>query len=239
MSKTGDFNEIGISRELDWPRIRKLLVIGLIASVLHVTGDFILGWGVEDESLEGILRMMSAYTGTSDGGILAAALLGLFGMLLEGLALFGVYRLMAGRSPKLAHRYRSGIFGYLMFGACGYHVPVCALVFLARHGLEDALILRYAAYFILPAFLLFWIFFTVLVITQIQAFSRGLTPYPRGCWIFSMPVGMLAAVILGHIGNYPLMNALTCAWIAIGSLWMFVGLLISLSACREFREDKK
>lgn len=72
-----DFNDIGISRELDWPRIKKLLTIGLFA----------------------------------------AALLGLFGVVLEGLACFGVYRLMAAKSPKYAHRYHSGIFGYLMFCA--------------------------------------------------------------------------------------------------------------------------
>lgn len=37
-----DFNDIGISRELDWPRIKKLLTIGLFASVLHLAGDLIL-----------------------------------------------------------------------------------------------------------------------------------------------------------------------------------------------------
>ena len=79
-----DFNDIGISRQLDMPRIQKLLGIGLFASVLHFLGDMILGWGVEDETLTGILRMLSAYTGTSDGGIFAVALLGLFGMVLEG-----------------------------------------------------------------------------------------------------------------------------------------------------------
>lgn len=69
------YNEIGISSQLDWPRIRHLLWVGLFGAVLSVTGDLILGWGVEDESLTGIFRMLSAYVGTSDGGILAAALL--------------------------------------------------------------------------------------------------------------------------------------------------------------------
>lgn len=95
-----DFNDIGISRELDWPRIKKLLTIGLFASVLHLAGDLILGWGVEDDALEGVLQMLSAYTSTSDSGLFAAALLGLFGVVLEGLACFGVYRLMAAKSPK-------------------------------------------------------------------------------------------------------------------------------------------
>lgn len=65
-----DFNDIGISRELDWPRIKKLLTIGLFASVLHLAGDLILGWGVEDDALEGVLQMLSAYTSTSDSGLL-------------------------------------------------------------------------------------------------------------------------------------------------------------------------
>lgn len=126
-------NEIGIARQLDLPRIRKLLSIGLFAAVLHFAGDMILGWGVEDETQTGILRMLSAYTGTSDGGILAAALLGLLGMALEGLACFGVYRMMVPYSPKYAHSYCAGIFGYLRTDA----VPPVGL------GVLDAR--RYAA----------------------------------------------------------------------------------------------
>ena len=228
-----DFNDIGVSRTLDLPRIKKLLRIGLFASVLHFIGDMILGWGVEDEALTGILRMISAYTGTSDGGIFAAALLGLFGMGLEGLSCFGIYRLIVPYAPKSAHSYRAGIFGYLMFGACGYHVPVCALVFLTKHGLADAFVLRYAAYFILPAFVLFWIFFLVLSVTQIKAFAKGQTPCPKWGWIFSMPVGMLLAMLPGACGNLPLANALSCAWIAFGNLWMFGGLLAAMNRVKK------
>lgn len=227
-----DFNDIGISREFDAPRVKKLLAIGLFASVLHFIADMILGWGVEDETLTGILRMVSAYTSTSDGGIFAAALLGLLGMTLEGLSYFGIYRMIAPYSPKLAHGYRSGIFGYLMFGACGYHVPTCALVFLTKHGFASDLVLRYAAYFILPAFALFWVFFAVLEISQIKAFAKGQTPCPRSGWVFSMPVGMLIAMLPGMFCNLPFFNALSCAWIAFGNLWMFGGLLILMRRAR-------
>lgn len=228
-----DFNDIGISRVLDVPRIKKLLSIGLFASVLHFVGDMILGWGIEDETLTGILRMISAYTGTSDGGIFAAALLGLFGMVLEGLSYFGIYRMIAPYSPKYAHSFRAGIFGYLMFGACGYHVPTCALVFLTKHGLADEYILRYAAYFILPAFVLFWIFFAVLEIAQIKAFAGGHTPCPKWGWVFSMPIGMIFAMLPSVCGNLPSFNALACAWIAFGNLWMFGGLLILMCRVRQ------
>lgn len=223
-----EFNDIGISRQLDWPRIRKLLSIGLFGALLTLVGDMILGWGVEDETLEGLPRMLSAYTGTSDGGILAAALLGLFGITLEGLCYFGVYRLIAARSPKYAHSYRSGILGYVIFGGCGFHVPVCAMVFLAKHGLSTELVLKYAAYFVLPAFILFWVFFLVLVVTQIRAFAKGATPYPRWCWVFCLPVGMAAAMLLNVFGNHALVNAIACAWISVGNIWMFVGLLATM-----------
>ena len=223
-----DFNDIGISPRLDWPRVKKLLTIGFVASLLHFAGDMLLGWGVENETLTGIARMLSAYTGTNDKGIFFAATMGLIGMTLEGLCFFGVYRLMAERSPKYAHSFRTGIFGYLIFGVCGFHVPVCALTFLAKHGLSDELLLRYASCFILPALVLFWIFFAVLEVTQIKAFAIGKTPYPKWCWVFSLPVGMAAAMLPSIFGNLPLVNALKCAWIAFGSLWMFGGLLFTM-----------
>ena len=228
-----NFNDIGISRQLDWPRIRKLLCIGVFASLLHLAGDLLLGWGVEDEAKMGILRLFSAYTGTSDGGIFAAALLGLFGVTLEGLSCFGVYRLMAEKSPAHAHRYRAGIFGYVIFGGCGYHVPVCAMVFLMKHGLADDLVMRYAGYFLLPSLLLFVVSFLVLTVTQIQAFRQEKTPYPRKAAVFSMLFGLVVAAVAMCCGNHPLNNALYCAWLAIGNLWMFGGLLATMKQVRK------
>ena len=221
-----EFNDIGISNSLDVPRINKLLTIGLFASLLHFAGDMILGWGTEDETLTGIFRMLSAYISTSDGGIFASALLGLFGMVLEGLAFFGMYRMTAPYSQKYAHSLRTGILGYLMFGACGFHVPTCALVYLTKHGISEELIMRFAAYFVLPGFVLFWIFFLILNVAQIKAFAKGMTPCPKWGWIFSLPVGMLIAMLPSVLGNLPLVNALSCAWIAFGNVWMFGGLLV-------------
>ena len=221
-----EFNDIGISNSLDVPRIKKLLTIGLFASLLHFAGDMILGWGTEDETLTGIFRMLSAYISTSDGGIFASALLGLFGMVLEGLAFFGMYRMTAPYSQKYAHSLRTGILGYLMFGVCGFHVPTCALVYLTKHGISEELIMRFAAYFVLPGFVMFWIFFLILNVTQIKAFAKGMTPCPKWGWIFSLPVGMLIAMLPSVLGNLPLVNALSCAWIAFGNVWMFGGLLV-------------
>lgn len=123
-----------------------------------------------------------------------------------------------------------------IFGACGFHVPVCAMAFLAKHGFGAELLLRYAAYFVLPAFALYWVFFLVLVIVQVKAFAKGLTPYPKWCAVFSLPVGMAAAMLLGVCGNHPWVNAVTCAWISIGNLWMFGGLLAMMKRARSAPE---
>lgn len=85
--------------------------------------------------------------------------------------------------------------------------------------------MKFAMYFLLPATALFWVFFLLLAVTQIAAFAKGHTPYPKWCWVFSPLVGGLAAQALGFLGNLPVLNAIACAWLAIGCLWMFGGLL--------------
>ena len=56
-----NFNSIGIDGRLDWARVKKLLTIGFIASLMVFAGDFILGYGTADESLDGMEMLLSAY----------------------------------------------------------------------------------------------------------------------------------------------------------------------------------
>lgn len=75
---------------------------------------------------------------------------------------------------------------------------------------------------------LFWIFFLILVVTQISALVKDLTPYPKWCAVFSLPVGMILAMAFGIFGNHEWVNAITCAWIPVGNIWMFAGLLLMM-----------
>ena len=57
-------NTIGIDNNLDRPRIRKLLLIGLIASVMTGIGDFLIGFGDEMEAsgfAESVHRLFPSY----------------------------------------------------------------------------------------------------------------------------------------------------------------------------------
>jgi hypothetical protein len=236
-----NYNDIGIDNTFDWKRIRKLFIIGLIGGCMTFGGDWLLGYGVYDESLSGLEKKLSQYLVLSDGTLFWSAFLGLIGISLEGLCYFGIYRLIASGSMKHAHVFRSGVFGYMLFAACGVHVPCLSTVFFYNHMMlaspENAydLTIKFGVYFLLPAMILFLIFFFVMSSAQISAFAKGLTPYPKWCWIFSMPVGMAATMLLKFVGNHAVVNGLTAAWISIGNIWMFGGLLLTM----RFAQRKK
>lgn len=231
------YNDIGIARQLDWSRIRKLLIIGLVGGCMTFIGDWLLGYGVCDDSLTGLERKLSQYLTLSDIKIFWSAFLGLIGISLEGLCYFGIYRLIA--SDRYAHIFRSGVFGYMLFAACGVHVPCLACVYFYKHMMLENpeaafdLSLKFGAFFLLPAMILFLIFFVVMSIGQIGAFAKGFTPYPKWCWVFSLPVGMAATMLLKFTGNHAVTNALTAAWISIGNIWMFGGLLLTMRLAKE------
>lgn len=222
-----EYNAIGIDQQLDWERIRKLLVIGLFFASFHLVADFLLGWGTQDETLSGMERMFSAYGQLGNGAIYTAATMGMISIVMEGLSYFGVYRLMAERAPRYAHNLRIGILGYVIFCPFGFHFAVCMDVYLWQNLTDAADVIQgLESHFVTPGTVLFWIFFLILTVTQIRAFAKGMTPYPRWCWIFSAVVGMVAVKCVNIFGNHPLVNAIDCGWIAIGNIWMFGGLLL-------------
>lgn len=222
-----------IIKNPDWDRIKRLIKLGLAASLIATAGDIVLGWGVYDASQSGIAYALSLYQNVSVGRLLTSELLGMFGMLTELLCLFSVYRMMTDKAPRLAHTYRAGILGCSIFGVCGYHVAFVSMFFAYQQvftlaGSEQALafITQYAGYFVLPSVVLFFVFLIVLTIVQIIAFVKGYTPYPKWCWIFSLALGACVTyVVCGLIGNHPLTNALGTAWLHVGTAYMYIGLL--------------
>ena len=235
------YNDIGIGKDLDWGRIRKLFYIGLLAGIMVLIGDMLLGWGVSDENLSGIAKKLSTYACISDKRIIWSAMLGFIGIPLEGLCYFGIYRLISPYSEKYAHMLRSGIIGYIAFGGCGVHVPCLAVVFyykqMMRMNPESPVsqTVRFGQLFLLPGIIAFLIFFIVQSVAQITAFAKGLTPYPRWCWIFCLPIGMAVTMGLKLAGNHAIFNALTAGWISIGNIWMFAGLLLMMDKARSIQ----
>ena len=217
--------------ELDWQRIEHLLRLGIAAACMVLLGDMLLGWGVSDPAVTEFPAFLTRYLSVSDGRIVASALLGLVGIPIECLCWFAVYRMIKPYSAKDAHAYRAGIIGCLAFGGCGVHVPCCMAVYLLKRLYVDSPatavseMARWLTWFLLPATLIFLAFFLTVAIVQLRAFRAGHTPLPRRCWVFSVLFGLVFAVAMRLIGDFPPTNALATGWISIGNIWMLGGLL--------------
>ena len=219
---------------LDWPRIVYLLKLGLFAALLVLLGDMLLGWGIADPKVTEFPAMFTRYLSVSDGRIFASALLGLIGIPLECLCWFAIYRMIRPYSEKDAHALRAGIIGCLAFGGCGVHVPCCMAVYLLKHDYADnpATVIQrmtpWLAWFLLPATVIFAVFFFVTAFVQLRAFRAGYTPLPRRCWVFSLLFGLIWMALMRLLGDHAITNALATGWISVGNLWMMGGLLIAI-----------
>ena len=229
-------NTIGIDHNLDRARIKKLLAIGLFASILTGIGDFLLGYAEEIRGANLASDVMAGAPNLTDWQMIAGGLLGLFGIFLESLACFAVYRLMADAAPKYAHLYRAGIFGYIWLAPVGCHMNMGILNMAYKYLLlADGTIAEEAAGplfygFCLPVYLLLVVFWLPMIIIQFKAFSKELTPYPRKARWFCVPVGAIPVLVLSVIfGSGTALGAgIGTMFLSFGNAWMFGGLLATL-----------
>ena len=240
-------NTIGIDHNLDRPRIRKLLTIGLFASVLTGIGDFLLGYGESTAGSSIATSVMASAPNLADWQMIVGGLLGFFGIFLEGLACFAVYRLMADTAPKYAHLYRAGIFGYIWLAPVGCHLNVGVLNLAYKYLLQadEALAAETADLlffgFSQPVYLLLAIFWLPMMIIQFKAFSKELTPYPKKAKWFCVLIGAVPALALSVIlGPGTALGAgIGTMFLSFGNAFMFGGLLAALPGQERFDEFER
>ena len=240
-------NTIGIDHNLDRPRIKKLLTIGLAASILTGIGDFLLGCAEETQGGSFAASVMSGAPGLADWQLITGGLLGFFGIFLEGLACFAVYRLMADAAPRYAHLYRAGIFGYIWLAPVGCHLNMGVLNMAYKYLLAaDESIAHRAAEplfygFSLPIYCLLALLWLPMMIVQFRAFAGGLTPYPKRAKWFTVPLGAVPAFLLCAVAGpgTALEAAFGTMFLSFGNAFMFGGLLAALPSQSRFEEFEK
>lgn len=240
-------NTIGIDNNLDRPRIRKLLLIGLFASVMTGIGDFLLGYAEEIETGSITTSVVAGAPNLTEGQIIAGSLLGMFGIFLEGLACFGIYRLMADAAPKYAHIYRAGIFGYIWLAPIGCHLNMGILNMVYKYLLPlDAATAEIVAdwlfwWFSQPIYVLLTIFWLPMIVIQFMAFAKGLTPYPAYAKWFNVILGAIPALAVAKlIGSSSAIGAaIGTTFLSCGNAFMFGGLFLSLPREERFEEFRK
>jgi len=235
-------NTIGIDHNLDRPRIKKLLTIGLFASILTGIGDFLLGYAENAAGVSIATSVMASAPNLADWQMISGGLLGFFGIFLEGLSCFAIYRLMADAAPKYAHLYRAGIFGYIWLAPVGCHLNVGVLNLAYKYLLQadEALAAKATDLlffgFSLPIYLLLVIFWLPMMIIQFKAFAEGLTPYPKKAKWFCVPIGAVPALVLAVIlgPNTALGAGIGTMFLSFGKAFMFGGLLWMIPDADQF-----
>lgn len=240
-------NTIGIDHNLDRARIRKLLAIGLFASIMTGIGDFLLGYADELPGGSFASSVMAGAPNLADGQMITGGLLGFFGIFLEGLACFAIYRLMADAAPKYAHLYRAGIFGYIWLAPVGCHLNMGILntaykyLLLADETIADRAAQRLFYGFSLPVYLLLILFWLPMMVVQFKAFAKGLTPYPAKAKWFTVLLGALPAFALCALAGpgTALGAAFGTMFLSFGNALMFGGLLATLPSQERFDAFEK
>ena len=235
-------NTIGVNNNLDRARIRKLLLIGLIGSVMTGVGDFLVGYGENTEVHSLAESVLANAVNMSNGQLVAGGLLGAFGLFLEGLAFFAVYRLMADAAPKYAHIYRSGIFGYIWIAPIGCHMNVGLMNYAYKNLLalnsetaaKAAGIMIYA--FCVPLWIVLICFWVPMLVVQFKAFSKGFTPYPKYARWFTLFTGAIPVLIIAAlIGPGTALGAgIGTTFLSAGNIVTFGGLLVTLPSGERF-----
>ena len=240
-------NTIGIDHNLDRARIRKLLTIGLFASILTGIGDFLLGYAENTAGVSLATSVMASAPNLADWQMIVGGLLGFFGIFLEGLSCFAVYRLMADAAPKYAHLYRAGIFGYIWLAPVGCHLNVGVLNLAYKYLLQaDETLAAKAADrlfygFSQPVYLLLILFWLPMMIVQFKAFSKGLTPYPKKAKWFCVLIGAIPALVLSAIlgPDTALGAGIGTMFLSFGNAFMFGGLLAAMPGQERFEEFER
>jgi len=201
-----------------------------------------------DPSVKGFAeRVLASAPNLSDEQLIVGGLLGFFGIFLEGLAFFAIYRLMADAAPKYAHIYRSGIFGYIWLAPVGCHMNIGLVNYVFKRLLlldpstasKAAHVIVYA--FGLPIWILLLLFWIPMIVVQFKAFSRELTPYPGKAKWFNLFVGAAPALILSVIiGPETALGAgIGTMFISFGHAFTFGGLLATLPSQECFDEFRR
>ena len=226
-------------KDMDWKQMAFFLKIGLLGAFVILAGDLMMGWGVRDTSLSGMEGMLSPYLAVSDSRMFGAAVLGFTGVPLAVLGHCVLYRLLKPYSKRYARLYAVGIAGFLAFGGAGVHVSSVEAAFFyqsmtaAAPGAALSSTVKFAVYFLLPLYLVLIACWLVMVYAHLRAISRGLSPFPRWAWVFSMPIGSLLVCLVSLLGNHALVNALMMGAFSFGNIWTLAGHLCLLRKAQE------
>lgn len=220
-------------------QIKKLLIIGLIASVVTVIGgELPIGW-VEYPAVEGdAFGMLGMLIGSGHLSLLQLACGVLFGGVGIPLQYYGfeaAAQLAAQggsrRSAKIIHwgALATGFLGGIVHVICVALMFVCRLVCTTEMTAIPQAALDFAIWLVAPISVVFMPIYYAMCIGMFVVILKGKTCLPKWAAVFNPLAATLVVNALPMLlPGSALVNALGMANMGIGSVWMFAGFLLLL-----------
>ena len=223
-----------------YPRIRKLLFIGLIASLVTVLGgELSIGWAAYPVIEDDPTGMMGMLIGSGNLSLLQLACGVLFGGVgiplqyygFKGMALL-VEQGGSHRCARLMHMgaAATGFLGGIVHVVCIGLMFVCRMVDFSGVSAIPQEVLDFALWLVAPISLVFMPVYYAMTIALFIAVVRGQTCLPRWAAVFNPLTGTLVLNALPLLlPSSPLVNALGMANMGFGSVLTFGGTLALLA----------
>lgn len=223
--------------------LRKLFIIGIIASVITVIGgELPIGWVVNPEAENEIMSMIMGYGSLSNIQLACGAFFGGIAIPLQYYGFKAVSLIIKdGGNEKTGRIVDAGAKFTAFFGGV-VHVICVALMFVIRiyMPITDNIpqdIIDFALWLVLPVSFVFMTVYTAMLIAIFIAVVKGRTFFPKWAAVFNpMLTKFIIPVISFILPNTEITNALNMADMGLGSLITFSGLLMLMEKqykCKE------
>ena len=135
--------------------------------------------------------------------------------------------------PRGGSFYKLSMYVYLAGGGGTVHLPCGVFMWIYKAVAEAAgreigydIALKYLLYFMLPAVVVFGVFFIGACAVQFVAFAKGRTPFPKWYCVFNLLLGKAVFNSVRRLGNTALINGIGTSNMSLGAIVMFTALLL-------------
>lgn len=207
----------------------------MIGAVLNMIGDCLL-LGVDSVGAVGAFgQYILAAQKVSYTRIGLAGFFGYVGIPVSIFGYYVLYEIMEDKTSLLARLYRASLYAFVAFGGA-IHIICCYLLTGMKKALKPArhpmttstVILQEQGGYIVPCFVVFFLFYFINVVTMALIIAKKKTCLPGWMWIINPLLFKILFNGLGKMSTSAVLNGIACSNMSLGALVIFTVWMVVL-----------
>lgn len=214
-------------------KTERYLKIDLFGALLTLIGDYLIGAAKFPDGANMIDGYFAIALDMPAWRPILGGLIGFVGICMEFPGLMTICPLIREKMPRGGRFYQLAMYVYLALGGGAVHLPCGTFMWIYKAVTESAgtevgrdIATRYLLYFLLPAAVVFGVFFVGASAVQFVAFAKGRTPFPKWYCVFNLLIGKAVFNAVRRLGNTALCNGIGTSNMSLGAIVMFTALLL-------------